>query len=110
MESVVNDYISREIVQDRALLPLSNETSLMEAGILDSLSLLRLVVFLDEQFKIRVDEVDVVPENFDSVNAICAYLRAREPGRQGEPVGTAGGDGKDSRAQPAGRGTGWSSR
>ena len=88
MESVVNDYISREIVQDRALLPLSNETSLMEAGILDSLSLLRLVMFLDEQFKITVDEVDVVPENFDSVNAICAYLRA----------------------QPAGRGTGWSSR
>jgi acyl carrier protein len=79
METVVNDYISREIVQDRALLPLSNETSLMEAGILDSLSLLRLVVFLDEQFKITVDEVDVVPENFDSVNAICAYLRAREP-------------------------------
>ena len=60
MESVVNDYISREIVQDRALLPLSNETSLMEAGILDSLGLLRLVVFLDEQFKITVDEVDVV--------------------------------------------------
>ena len=78
MESVVNDYISREIVQDRALLPLSNETSLMEAGILDSLGLLRLVVFLDEQFKITVDEVDVVPENFDSVNAICAYLRARD--------------------------------
>jgi acyl carrier protein len=99
MESVVNDYISREIVQDRALLPLSNETSLMEAGILDSLSLLRLVVFLDEQFKITVDEVDVVPENFDSVNAICAYLRAREPRTI-----------EDSRAQPAGRGTGWSSR
>jgi acyl carrier protein len=83
MESVVNDYISREIVQDRALLPLSNETSLMEAGILDSLSLLRLVVFLDEQFKITVDEVDVVPENFDSVNAICAYLRASVPSAAG---------------------------
>src|SRR6185437_4368350 len=30
MESVVNDYISREIIQDPALLPLSNETSLLE--------------------------------------------------------------------------------
>ena len=109
MESVVNDYISREIVQDRALLPLSNEMSLIEAGILDSLSLLRLVVFLDEQFKITVDEVDVVPENFDSVNAICAYLRAREPGRFDEatlPRQMIG----DSRAQPTGRGTVWSSR
>ena len=42
MESVINDYISREIVQDPALLPLSNDTSLLEGGILDSLSLLRL--------------------------------------------------------------------
>jgi acyl carrier protein len=82
MENVVNDYISREIVQDPALLPLSNDTSLLEGGILDSLSLLRLVVFLEEQFNITVGEADLLPENFDSVTTICAYLRAREPGRQ----------------------------
>ena len=87
MESVVNDYISREIVQDPALLPLSNETSLLEGGILDSLSLLRLVVFIEEQFDITVGEADLLPENFDSVKAISAYLRAREPGRQGAAHG-----------------------
>jgi acyl carrier protein len=82
MESVINDYISREIVQDQALLPLSNDTSLLEGGILDSLSLLRLVVFLEEQFNITVGEADLLPENFDNVNTICAYLRARQPGTQ----------------------------
>jgi acyl carrier protein len=82
MESVINDYISREIVQDPALLPLSNEASLLEGGILDSLSLLRLVVFLEEHFNITVGEADLLPENFDTVNTICAYLRARQPGKQ----------------------------
>ena len=82
MESIVNDYISREIVQDPALLPLSNETSLLEEGILDSLSLLRLVVFLEERFGITMGDADLLPENFASVNAICAYLRAREPGKE----------------------------
>jgi acyl carrier protein len=81
MESVINDYISREIVQDPAVLPLSNETSLLKSGILDSLSLLRLVVFLEERFQLTVAETELLPENFDTVNAICAYLRAREPGR-----------------------------
>jgi acyl carrier protein len=90
MESIVNDYISREIVQDPALLPLSNETSLLEAGILDSLGLLKLVVFLGEQFKITIGEADLLPENFDSVNTICAYLRAREPGRQEERADNVG--------------------
>ena len=82
MESVINDYISRAIVQDPAVLPLSNDTSLLKGGILDSLSLLRLVVFLQDRFQVTVDETELLPENFDSVDAICAYLRAREPGRQ----------------------------
>ena len=83
MESVINDYISREIVQDPAMLPLSNAASLLDGGILDSLSLLRLVIFLEQEFKITVGEADLLPENFDSVNAICSYLRAREAGKQG---------------------------
>ena len=82
MENVINDYISREIVQDPTVLPLSNDTSLLKGGILDSLSLLRLVVFLQDRFQLTVDETDLLPENFDSVDAICAYLRAREPGKQ----------------------------
>jgi acyl carrier protein len=83
MESIVNDYISREIVQDTALLPLSNETPLLEEGILDSLSLLRLVVFLEERFGLTVGEADLLPEHFASVSTICAYLRSQQPGEQG---------------------------
>ena len=89
MEAVINDYISRELVQDATLLPLGNATSLLETGVLDSLSLLRLVVFIQERFGITVDDVDLVPEHFDSVDAICAYLRPRA----GEGAGQAGGRG-----------------
>ncbi len=83
METVINDYISRELVQDPALLPLANDTSLLDTGILDSLSLLRLVVFLEERFGTSMGDADLLPENFSSVDTICAYLRAREPGKQG---------------------------
>jgi acyl carrier protein len=80
VETVINDYISRELVQNPSLLPLGNETSLLESDILDSLNLLRLVVFLEERFEITMGDADLLPENFDSVNSICAYLRARGPG------------------------------
>ena len=82
METVINDYISREFVRDPALLPLANETPLLDSGILDSLSLLRLVVFLEEGFGITMGDTDLLPENFASVNAICTYLRARGPGKE----------------------------
>jgi acyl carrier protein len=82
VETIINDYISREFVQDPALLPLADDTSLLENGVIDSLSLLRLVVFLEERFAIAVGDADLLPENFSSVNAICAYVRARESGKQ----------------------------
>ena len=82
METVIKDFISRELAPDPALLPLSDDTSLLDSGILDSLSLLRLVVFLEERFEITMGDADLLPENFASVNAICAYLRAREPGKE----------------------------
>ena len=87
MEAVINDYISRELVQDSALLPLGNATPLLETGILDSLSLLRLVMFIQEQFGIVVDDLDLVPEHFASVDAICAYLRSGAGGKAGRASG-----------------------
>jgi acyl carrier protein len=81
VESLINDYISREFVQDPALLPLANDTSLPETGILGSLSLFRMVAFSEEPFGITAGEEDLLPQ-IAGVNTICAYLRAREPGRQ----------------------------
>jgi acyl carrier protein len=82
VETVINEYVSRELVQDPALLPLADDTSLLETGILDSLGLLKLVVFLEERFGIAMGDTDLLPENFASVTAICAYVRARQPARQ----------------------------
>jgi acyl carrier protein len=82
VETVISDFISRELVRDPALLPLTDETLLIDSGILDSLSLLQLVVFLEERFGIVVGDADLLPENFASVTTVCAYVRAREPEKQ----------------------------
>ena len=89
METIVNDYITRELVQDVALLPLGDATSLIGTGILHSLSMLRLAVFLRDRFEVTVEDADLVPENFDSVNAVCAYLRARD-GKEASHAGIRG--------------------
>jgi acyl carrier protein len=78
MESVINEYISRELVSQPELLPLKNDTSLLESGILDSLSVLKLVLFLEGQFGVVVAAEDLIPENFETVEAICMYLCAQQ--------------------------------
>jgi len=83
VEAVINDFISGKLVRDPGLLPLADEASLVDSGILDSLGLLQLVVFLEERFAITIGEADLLPENFDSIDSICAYLRAQAPTKQG---------------------------
>lgn len=81
MESVIIAYISHELIYEPEQLPLKNDTPLLESGILDSLSLLKLLVFLEEEFKVPVDEFELIPENFNTVNAICAYIRSWQGSR-----------------------------
>lgn len=78
MESIINDYISRELINRQELLPLRSDTPLIESGILDSLALLSLLVFLENQFNISVDDFEVIPENFNTIDAICTYIRTRQ--------------------------------
>lgn len=78
MESVINDYISRELVTKPELLPLQNDSPLLEYGVLDSLSVLKLALFLEEQFGIAVAPGDLVAEHFETIDAICAYLRTQQ--------------------------------
>jgi acyl carrier protein len=82
VEKVIIDFISSELVRDPALLPLTEETPLLDSDILDSLGLLQLVVFLEERFGITVGEADLLPENFASIRTICAYLGSLQPGKQ----------------------------
>ena len=76
MESAIKEYISHELITNPELLPLANDTPLLASGILDSLSILKLVLFLDREFGIVVAPEDVIPEHFETIEAICTYLRA----------------------------------
>lgn len=46
----------------------------IEEGMLDSFDLVTLVSELDSTFGISIDGVDILPENFSSVDSIAALL------------------------------------
>ncbi len=79
MERVILDYISQELVSDPEALPLHTSTPLMDSNLIDSVAFLNLVMFLEEQFGISVADTDLTRQNFDTIDAICAYVRARQP-------------------------------
>ncbi len=72
-QTVLIEYITKELSVGRAkqIRPGDN---LLETGILDSLGLMQLVVFIEEKLGVKVPDEDVVIENFSSVDALTGYL------------------------------------
>ena len=53
---------------------LKDDSSFLDEGIIDSTGILELVSFLEEEFSIRIEDEELIPENLDSVNNVVAYL------------------------------------
>lgn len=53
---------------------LSDDTSFLEEGIIDSTGVLELVEFLEKEFSISVDDEELIPENLDSIDNTAKYL------------------------------------
>ncbi len=47
----------------------------VEDGFLDSFDIISLVSTIEEKFNVKIDGLDVVPENFCSADAIIALIR-----------------------------------
>ena len=53
---------------------IDDSESLLERGVIDSVGMLNLVEFLERSYSIEIDEDDLMPENFDSLDAIKNYI------------------------------------
>jgi acyl carrier protein len=47
----------------------------IEDGLLDSFDVVAIVAALDKKYRISINGVDILPENFKSLEAIAALLR-----------------------------------
>jgi acyl carrier protein len=56
---------------------LSEDTPLLEAGIVDSLGMLEIVLFIDRELRMELGDGDLTPENFGSISNIARFLENR---------------------------------
>lgn len=73
-EFIVNVFMPG--VQPEQLPP---DYDLIASGTIDSLSLLRILTWLEDQFGIPIDDVEITQDNFTSVAAICQFVDHETP-------------------------------
>ena len=56
---------------------LNDDDSFLDHGIIDSTGVLELVAFLEETYGFEVADEEVLPDNFDSINNLAAYIERK---------------------------------
>jgi acyl carrier protein len=73
MKDLVLKYVIKEYI-DEEDTEINYDTPLISSGYVDSFSMVSLLVFLENKFKIKIPPSKASPESFDSVNRIIALV------------------------------------
>jgi acyl carrier protein len=73
MKEELIEYIKKEFVEDPDE-EIEENTPLMSSGLIDSLSIVSLVAFIDKKFGVKIPDEKGTVENFETVNQIMEII------------------------------------
>lgn len=70
----IKRFIIAEFAPDATVDQLDADYDLFDNGVIDSLGLLRLIAWVGDRYRLPVEEIELVPDDFRTVNAICRFV------------------------------------
>ncbi len=81
IQETLAQFMENKLILGESRSKLTADEPLLN-GRLDSVNILRLVVFIEEQFHIQVLDEELVPENFQTVRKVAEYIQQKSaPGK-----------------------------
>ncbi len=77
VETKIRNYIAKNLLFSEDGFKYPDTTSFLEEGIVDSQGVMELVLFVEEEFRVSVDDQEIIPDNFDSVSNLANYVRRK---------------------------------
>lgn len=73
----IREFLAENFLFSSNGFQLDDDASFLEEEVVDSTGIMELVLFVEDTFGITVDDGEIVPNNFDSVNQLVAYLERK---------------------------------
>jgi len=73
-ELAIREFLITNFLPDVSSDEIAGDENLLASGVVDSLGLLTLISWVEDHFSISVEDDDLSPDKFSSVDAICAYV------------------------------------
>jgi len=77
VEAQIRHYILENFLFTSDEQKLENADSFLEKGIVDSTGILELLMFVEETFGFEVEDEELLPDNFDSVERLTRYVESK---------------------------------
>ena len=79
VQEVLTDYIKDVADKTGQPMPTVDQPLLDSAGgVIDSVSLWPLIVFVEERFGIKVEDTDLMQENFQTLRALTNFIENKD--------------------------------
>src|SRR6516165_8464359 len=66
-----------EYAAGKGLTELKDDEPLLKTNIIDSLGSFRMIAFLEETFPLTIEDTDMVPENFQTLNDVESFVASK---------------------------------
>jgi acyl carrier protein len=74
LKSEIRQFIVDNFLYGQDDDTLGDEVSFLGKGIIDSTGILELVSFIEEKYSISIDDEELIPDNFDSLNKLSTFI------------------------------------
>lgn len=70
-------FFQNNILYNESANEINFDESLIDGAIIDSIGIIMLVTYIEKTFDFRVNDHEILPENFESINRISAYISSK---------------------------------
>jgi acyl carrier protein len=74
----LRSYLATNVLFSDNGYPFSDDASFLENGVVDSMSVMELVLFSEKTFSISISDRELIPANLDSVENLAAFVMRKQ--------------------------------
>lgn len=89
LEADIRDFLSDNFILEQDISSLPGDESLTGTGVIDSMGVLEIIMFLEERYGITVSDEETLPENLDTIDNLVRYVETKRGSAAGEEHGRA---------------------
>ena len=78
IKNQIRNFIYSNFLHTNSENGFTDDQSFLDNGIIDSTGVLELITFVEETFKIKIDDDEIIPENLDSIDLLVQFIQRKK--------------------------------